>query len=132
MRNLLGADTDLNILGITSDRIWPNFSLDGAPRDGIPWLILRWGLRTPRFGSVGGPGKQKLTVWAYRIRQASTDFTVLDDVLSRVVEIMATTEQFESDDSVISTVDFNGYSEDINDNGYDAIAKNADFTVVCR
>lgn len=128
---LLAADATLNSMGINGDRIWPNFALDGAPRDGGLWLVLRWGSRPGRWGGVGG--KQSLTVWAYQGRQVSNDFTAILAVLDRVTGVLAgVSNHVASDGSVVTTVDYGGESEDLVDEGYDAIAKSVQFTVVTR
>jgi len=132
MYELLKNDSELQAFGIDQNHLWPNFALDGAPRDGIPWIVMRWGSRPSRFGRQPG-GPLALTIWAYQIRQKGSDFTVLDALLTRCTELLGGVEHYEgTDGSVITSVDFRGYSEDLTDDGYDAIAKNAAYTVVCR
>lgn len=127
---LLVGDSGLQGMGIDEDKIWPNFALDAAPPVGV-FLVLRWGAEQARFGEPGG--KRDLNVWAYRKRTLGTDYLPLDEALRRVTFLFTSTVQFEgSDGSVLVTADYQGMSEDLIDNGYDAIAKNARFVVLCR
>lgn len=131
VRNALGSDATLNSLGISTDHIWPNFALDASPRADGPWLVLRWGSSPARFGRQPG-GATALTVWAYVARQRSTDHSDLVAILERTSGILLSMEHAAGDGWIVSTVDFRGYSEDLQDAGYDAIAKNAAYTVIAR
>lgn len=127
---LLKNDSQLQGFGLNADRIWPNFALDGAPRTG-PFIVLRWGAMQSRFGTEGG--RQDLNIWAYQPRQEGTDYALLDQILRRVTALMtATIHYVGTDGSSLVTADFEGFSEDLVDNGYDAITRNARFTVLCR
>lgn len=125
---LLSTDPVLNDLGIDADHVWSNFALDRQiPRDATPWLVLRWGASTVRFG---GPGNRSLNVWAYIARQYTTDHTDLDDILLRVFEVLCGTTQYvAADGGRIAQVTFRGFSEDLADEGYDAIARSVQFQV---
>lgn len=131
LMELLSTDATINALGINASHIWPNFALDISPRqDGI-FLILRWGGVNSRFGDPGGARSVK--VWAYQAIQLGTDYGDIDKVLAAVTDVMIGTIHYEgTDGSSITTADFRGLSEDLRDQGYDAIARNAEFTVLCR
>lgn len=128
---LLATYPALNDRGIDASRIWPNFAMDAEPRtDGI-WLILRWGPAPARWSGPGG--KRSLNVWAYQAKQRGTDYTEIDLTLGDVISALITAVHYEgTDGSVLSCADFNGLSQDLVDEGYDAIARNAEFTVLCR
>lgn len=131
MMELLSTDATLNALGINANHIWPNFALDISPRqDGI-FLILRWGGVSSRFGDPGGT--RSVRVWAYQAIQLGTDYANIDKVLGAVTDLLTGTIHYTgTDGSAITAADFRGYSEDLKDQGYDAIARNAEFTVLCR
>lgn len=117
-------------LGIDGDKIWPNFALDISPRTEGVWLVLRWGINPDRFGQPGG--RRTLNVWVYQARQVGTDYAAVDAVMRAVVEAMLESVHFTgSDGSVLRCADFNGFSADLVDEGYDAIARSAEFTVLC-
>lgn len=117
--------------GITMDHIWPNFALDISPRTDGLFMVLRWGANLAAFGNRSG--KRSLTVWVYQPRQMGTDYTAIDLMIGHVIECLIDTVHFEgSDGSVLSCADFNGLSADLVDEGYDTIARNADFSVLCR
>lgn len=117
-------------LPMPADRVWPNFALDGPPSGPGAWLVLRWGAEQTRFGARGG--KRDLNVWAYSRRAEGTDYEILDQVLLKVEYLLTSTvHHLGSDGSKFIMADFQGFSEDLIDNGYDAIAKNARFVVLC-
>jgi hypothetical protein len=117
-------------LPMDADRVWPNFALDGPPSGPGVWVVLRWGAEQVRFGARGG--KRDLNIWAYSRRADSTDYEVLDQVLFKVEYLLTHTVHYTGNDgSKFITADFQGFSEDLLDNGYDAIAKNARFVVLC-
>ena len=125
---ILSTDPELNAMGIDADRVWPNFSFDRPiPRDDKPWIILRWGPTGVRFG---GPGTRILNVWAYKARQASTDHADLDAPLARCLTLLCgATHYAASDGGRIAQVTFRGFSEDLADDGYDAIARSMQLVV---
>lgn len=126
--SLLATDGDLQDLGVAYGNIWPAQAMDTAPRNSR-FLILRWEEETVAFKRVG---REVLTVWAHCPRETSTDFTPLDAILNRVTEILTSATHAEGADGVLTCVDYNGKSPDLNDEGYKTITKNAAYTVVSR
>jgi hypothetical protein len=126
LRELLGG-----VGGVDIEHIWPGFSLDVSPRkDGI-WLVMRWGPVQAR--SRASAGSRSVTVWAYQSKQVGNDYAALDAVLRAVKDaIVGAVHYVGTDGSVVSCGDFRGYSGDLEDQGYDAIARNAEFTILCR
>lgn len=129
IRNALLEDSELQSLGFDEDRIWPNFALDGSPRTG-KWLVLRFGQAPGRWGKPGGAAA--LSVWAYASRMETTDHNDLSVVLDSVERVLMGMEHYQGGSHIITTVRFSGRSEDLNDEGYDAIAMNSAFSVVFR
>ena len=127
---LLSTDSILNsVYGINESRVWPTQALDTAPRKG-PFLILRWEERTVERGGFGAT--DILTVWAHVAREHSTDYGPLNEILERVEEILLLATHVVGVDGVLSTVDYNGRSPHLNDEGYKTITRNAQFTVLSR
>lgn len=128
--SLLSGDAELTAMGFGPDRIWPAFALDTSPRTG-KWLVLRWGSSPGRFGAVGGA--TALVVWAYQAQAESREYGPLTAALVRVCDVLTIQQHVVGDDGwVLTQADFRGFSDDLFDAGYDAIAKNAAFTAVCR
>lgn len=125
---LLASDPEMNAMGINADRIWPNFAFDRQPqRDDQPWLILRWGATSVAFG---GPSSRVLNIWAYKARQISTDHRDLDAPLARALTLLCDAVHYVgSDGGVIHQARFAGFSEDLVDEGYDAIARSLQMQV---
>jgi hypothetical protein len=128
---LLSTYPDLVDEGISADTVWPIFSLDVSPRTEENWLILRWGSETTRFGRPGG--KRNLDVWAYQPRQLGVDYAQIDKLLGIIIRVMTETVHYTgTDGSVFVTADFTGMTADVDDPGWDAIARGAQFSVLTR
>ena len=127
---LLSTDPELvSAYGINASRVWPAQSLDTAPRKG-PFLVIRWEETDTVFGNFGR--REVMTVWAHQARESSTDYATLDLILSRVEELLLGVEHLSGNDGTITSIDFQGRSPDLNDEGYKTIAKNSAFRVVSR
>jgi hypothetical protein len=126
--SLLTTSPTLNSLGIGPDEVFPAGALDVAPRDRM-FLILRWEETTETFP---GAEKEILTVWAHCPREMGTDYVPLLTILKTVRAVLRLAEHRVGSDGVLTTVDSNGMSPDLNDEGYKTITKNAAFTVVSR
>lgn len=130
IRNTLLADAELTGMGLDEDRIWPNFALDGSPRTG-KWLVMRYGQSPGRWGQPGG--STALTVWAYASRMETTDHAELQLILDRVDELILGMVHVDGGDGyTVTATRYGGRSEDLSDEGYDAIAMNSAFSVVFR
>lgn len=130
MFNILATDPVLNsTYKIDIDRIWPAQAMDTAPRTG-PFLILRWEEETTTFNQFGK--SEVLTVWAHQARERSTDFVPLVGILRRVTAVLTGAISVVGEDGTISTIDYQGMSPDLNDEGYKTITKNAAYKVLSR
>lgn len=127
---LLAYDSILqSVYGINLNKVFPAQAVDTVPRKG-PFLILRWEERTVERGRFGA--RDVLTVWAHIARERSTDFGQINGILERVEEIMLSAIHVSGTDGTLVTVDFNGRSPDLNDEGYKTITRNSQFTVLSR
>jgi hypothetical protein len=105
---------------------YPNNSVDTPPED--QFLILRWLDKTP--GPVKGRGPVSLQVWAH---DHSGSYTVIDQMLKRVSDILLAMVQVDGGDGhTVTCVDWTGESQDLYDDGFRTITRNAAFTVVSR
>lgn len=127
--DLLTGDPALNNLGITADTVWPAQAVDVPPRDG-PFLILRWEEESVTFNMFGRA--EVLTIWAHHSRESLRDFAPLVAILNRVTEVLTSAMHVEGADGTLTTVDYNGMSPDLNDEGYKTITKNAAYKVLSR
>jgi hypothetical protein len=127
--SLLANDPDLNMVGISAENIWPAQSIDTAPRTGGVFLILRWEEQTIVYAQTGS---EVLTVWAHCPRESSTDYVPLLMVLERVTKVLTEATHVVGEDGVLTCVEYNGLSADLDDEGYHTITKNAAYTVVSR
>ena len=127
--SLLATDGPLQDLGVAYGNIWPAQAMDTAPRH-TRFLILRWEEVTLAPGK--GSKQEVLTVWAHCPRELSTDYVPLLDILNRVTEVLVSAVHVAGADGILTCVDYNGMSPDLNDEGYKTITKNAAYNVVSR
>jgi hypothetical protein len=123
-------DPQLNSLGLNQDTIFHNYSSEERPRDNGPFLILRWGITAPpRFnGAVKSP--ESVRVWCHWPLQVTNDYTKIINVLDRVDYVVTQLRDVTgSDGYTLSFVTVGGRSEDLIDDGFGTITKNAEYQV---
>lgn len=126
------GDTALNLLGITEDSVFQNFSLEERPIATGPFIILRWGdSDRPQFGDVKNP--VRLTLWVHYPLEESTDFTRLDNILDACDATLSSVEDVDGTDGyAVTCVRATGRSGDFKDDGFQTISKNAGYEVLAR
>ena len=123
----LTTDPTLNLLEITADTVFPNWSSRTRPSD-KPFLILRWQEETRKV-NLNGP--RVLEVWAHIPMELSTDYGRLDEILHFVGKAMMALEQKPGADGfTVTTVKDQGKSPDFYDSTYNTISRNAVFGVL--
>lgn len=128
----LAHDSALNLLGITEDSIFPNYSLDERPVNDGPFLILRWGAGNGRFwDSVKSP--RGLNVWAHYPVEVTTDHVEVDKVLNRVDSVLLSLEQVSGEDGeTLTSVRSTGSSPDMKDEGFQTISRYNSYDILSR
>lgn len=112
-------------------KVLPNYSSDTPPSTKYPFLVLRWEETALRSGVRRGP--TILTVWAHQPRSHSTDYSVLDAILSVVEHTLTHLEQEDGNDGqTVTTIVATGRGGDLLDTGFDTITKNSGFEVLHR
>lgn len=110
-------------------KVLPNYSSDTPPSTKYPFLILRWEETALRAGVRRGP--TILTIWAHCPRSHSTDYSLLDAILSVVEYTLVHLEQEEGNDGqTVTTIIATGRGGDLFDPGFDTITKNSAFEVL--
>lgn len=105
---------------------YPNNAADTPEEQ--QFLILRWLDTTP--GPVKGRGPQALQVWAH---DHSGSYEIIDKMLKRVTEVLLSLTHVQGGDGkTVTCVDWTGESQDLYDDGFRTITRNAAFTVVSR
>lgn len=134
----LTTDPDLIEMGIDEDHVFPNYSMDGRPSDG-KFLILRWEEST--FNSQTYTGMRNgmkraprvLTVWAHQPLEISNDFGEIDEILSRVEDVLSELEHVAGADGyTVTCVQPNGKSRDLKDDAFNTICRTSTFGVLSR
>lgn len=124
----LWDDAELNSIGLTRDTIFHNWSSEERPTDQGPFIILRWGVTPPGFfnGEVKAP--ESLRVWVHWPIQVTNDFSKIIGVLDRVDDVVRELRDVNGNDGyTLSFVEIGGRSEDITDDAFGTITKNADY-----
>ena len=126
----LADDSELNELGIDENAIFPDYSMEVAPRKGV-FLIPRWGNQDVTRGIRLGP--DILTVWAHVPQEITTDYGVLNNVLDRVKWVLTGLEHVDGEDGwSVTSVLYTGRGGNLYDPGFKTITKNSAFRVLLR
>lgn len=125
----LEQDSSLTALLGTGDRIFPDYSMETAPREGL-FLILRWGAQNVTLPG-GGRGPQSLTVWAHQPRENGSDYTRIRTILRRVQEVLEGLGEASGDDGLaVTDIKFQGDSGNLMDPGFQTITRNSTYRVL--
>lgn len=112
----------LAAIGLTEDKISPNFSPD-APQGDL-FMVLRWGVTTPGIGLVN---RVKLGCWVYN-RQP--DYGPIAEALKVIrASLPSVAGMRMSPTEAILSVDYEGDSDDLYDDGYRAYTRWTSHTI---
>ena len=124
----LYSDSDLNDVGLDEDTIFHNFSSEERPSDTGPFAILRWGIRPPpRFGgTVKSP--ETVRIWIHWPIQVTNDYQKIVSIFDHIDDLTKELNDVPgSDGYTLSFVTIGGRSEDLIDDGFGTITKNAEY-----
>jgi hypothetical protein len=122
VHGLLSSDPELQELGFT---VYGSNAADTV--DEKRFLIVSW---QPGSAAFGKHGSEAVLVWAH---DKDRDYTAVDAALSRVRDLLHDATHIVGEDGrTLTTARWNGVSDDLYDDGYGTVTKNADFTVVSR
>lgn len=130
IQSILEADTNsddpgsLKSLGVQSGKVYAAESADDITVMEFPFITTRWGNITR---GVGSSRRQLLDVWAY---DRALDYDRIDKILLRVEFLLTNVEAEEATEGFITTIEWQGSSPDLRDDGYDARTRNSTFEVV--
>ncbi len=111
------------------DRIYPDYSMETAPSDDL-FIVMRWGDQTTLMKDRG---PETLTVIANQPREMGSDYTVLNDILDLVKEIVLGLEQAEGRDRrSVTSCSCMGMSGNGYDPGFNTITRSVTFQVLLR
>ncbi len=114
----LAGDSQLNALGINAASIFNANDVDSP--EARPFVIIVWGDEARPFG---GAGRRSVSVWAH---DAGTSYQVIDQILSRVQELIDSSVHITgTDGSRISVFNYQGSSGDLVDDGYGTVTRYA-------
>lgn len=125
---VLSTDPALRQLGLAEGSVLPDFTGEVIPRDSL-CIVLRWGPQQYRGAAATGP--TVLTVWVHQPVEMGTDYTLINQVHSRVRRILTDMVQVVGTDNVrVTSVEFDGLGGAHKDDGFNTITKNAGYRVL--
>lgn len=120
----LTTDATLQSLGITADSTYAAGSLDGpAP---TPFMVIRWGGTTRGIGPINAA---PVTLY---VHDDHGDYGAIVGILQRARAVMTALSASGPSANWIIDVRWNGDSEDLSDDGYKTLMRNATFEVVAN
>lgn len=121
---LLSADTNLNLLGINADTLYPNGAPD-SPTSPV-FATLRWGPETNQGLNRAARGHD-VSLWVYDV---DADYTRIRAILKRFCDVMETTPGQPTGDGFIIGLDWGGSGEDGYDDIYQRFTRPASYTII--
>lgn len=121
VQQLVETDSELASIGVQA--VYGSNSVDSAPED--CFIVLHWETTTKAFGLVGSP---QLTVWVY---DKERDYSLrIDPAIDRVKTIFTEAVHVPGSDGItLTAATWNGDSDDLFDDGYNAITRTASFSL---
>lgn len=122
--------------GLPRNNVLANYSGDGRPSDldeDFPeFVVIRWreqGQLTPAIYRA----PRLLEVWAHYPEERSTDFDLVDDILTSIENALLPMEHVTGTDGVtVTCVTPEGRSEDTRDPAFETICRYSNFRVLAR
>lgn len=122
---LLATDSALNAEGIVQDSVFQTNAVENP--ESRPFLVLRWETKNASFKNIG---LQFLSIWVHDERG---DYSRIDRILKRVIEILVDAVHVAGDDgSILTMAEYQSTSDDFWDDGYRTITKYATFRIISR
>lgn len=124
--NAIKDDSQMNILGINENSLYPVYSRDSTPEgiEGPVFAILRWG---PSEVGIGSAIPVTLDLWVYH---KDPDYAPIMDILKRARSVMDSLINAQTTDGWILGVDWQGGSLDLFDDLYAAYTRNESYRIV--
>lgn len=120
----LAVDGTLSGLGLTRDSLFANWSFDAPAAHLQRWIVLRWGTQDPGIGPVY---TTSLTVQVY---DRERTYGWITDVLKAAREVIAELPTSATGDGHVVGVEWSFGSEDIWDDGYEAVGRSETYRLV--
>jgi hypothetical protein len=126
LRNLafdhLGADIELNFLGLSQENLYPQYSATQPPQENF-FVVLRWG---PTGVGIGSAAPVDLSIWAY---EREPDYSRISDVLKRCKRVVPMLTSASTGDGWVLGVEDTGGSPDLYDDVWARYTRNHTFRI---
>ncbi len=133
VRQTILADARLVAAGFDEDHVITNY--DGEQRPDVTnnmFMIIRWGDQSYQFSGRRG-GERDFDVWVHMLRERSTDYTHIDDVIDILDEAFEGIIDTLGDDSRgVTVIESEGCSGDLFDPSYRTLCRRASYRIVNR
>lgn len=127
--SLLNQDAQLNAMGLNAATILPNFTGDQRPTANGPFMSIRWGT-TDYDGQVQRNTDKRFDLWVHFPNEITTDYVRVDRVIDRIDEIFEAANDVEvvgGDGMVLTSIEPEGRSGDLEDSVYQTICRSASY-----
>jgi len=125
---LQAEDEQMQLLGITADRIFGSNSTDTPVRNGL-FSVHKWAENTKR----GGLTTYTVSIWFHMPKDREKDYGKIDLAILRMKELMKEAEHVVGADGwVLVAASWISDSPDYPDDGYNTLTRYTQFRCACR
>lgn len=126
-------DSVLQDMGFDADNIKVNYDGDQRPSDQM-FMVLRWETTDVELrgdDSTMTRGPRHLVIWVHMYKEFSTDFSHIDDTLTRLDTLLTNIiDKPGADGRTVTCIDTEGWSRDLRDTTYETFCRSASYKVL--
>lgn len=134
IRDVILGDQRLRDMGFDDAHVLTNY--DGEQRPSVitnnMFMVIRWGQQTHQFPRKRG-GERDFDIWVHMLRERSTDYTHIDDVIDILDELFdGIIDTLGGDGRGVAVTEIEGRSGDLSDPGYKTLCRRASYRIIER
>lgn len=134
--NALTTDSRMTALGFDADHVLANYDGEQRPQISINqamplFIVIRWGVQDFQLAFKRGP--RHFDVWVHMAKEVSTDFSIIDNVIETLDDVLTNILDTAGADGVsVTTIEQEGRSRDYEDDSYQTICRQASYRMISR
>jgi len=125
--DLLKSDPALNSIGYTEEGLFAAESPDSPRANLSKWIVIRWGVVAPAIARDVRSRGRDVTIWAYN---REPDFGPINNALNRINDLLLSLGTVDTGSGWITEAVDTGSSEDLYDDGYQAVTRNWSYRII--
>lgn len=130
------ADSRLITLGFNASNVLSNYDGEQRPLDANMFIVLRWEVQDVSMSGDDGRvtrGVRHFSVWVHMLREWSTDYSHIDQVIEILDNILTNMINVSGRDGMTLTlVEPEGRSRDLRDDGYQTLCRQISYKMLSR